>query len=68
MAVRRRRQRQRRNRVPRRFNDRSNPLETLNEAEVFERYRLNLPLYLLLCFEFVFRFMSFFMVINVLHM
>ncbi|XP_065933899.1 putative nuclease HARBI1 [Magallana gigas] len=41
MAVRRRlqRQRRRRNRVPRRFNDRSNPLETLDEAEVFERYR-----------------------------
>ncbi|XP_061177041.1 putative nuclease HARBI1 [Saccostrea echinata] len=41
MAVRRhlQRRRRRRNSILRRMNDRSNPLETLNEAEVFERYR-----------------------------
>ncbi|XP_061191662.1 putative nuclease HARBI1 [Saccostrea echinata] len=41
MAVRRhlRRRRRRRNSILRRMNDRSNPLETLNEAEVFEMYR-----------------------------
>ncbi|XP_062605623.1 putative nuclease HARBI1 [Saccostrea cucullata] len=41
MAVRRclRRRRRRRNLIIRRLNDRSNPLEALNEAEVFDRYR-----------------------------
>lgn len=40
MAVRKRlqRRRRRRNAVPRRLNDCSNPLESLNEAGVFDRY------------------------------
>ena len=41
MAVRRLLQRRRRRRlaIPRRLNDRSNPLESLSNAEVFDRYR-----------------------------
>jgi hypothetical protein len=41
MAVRRRLQRRRRRRIgiPRRLNDRSNPLESLSTVEVFDRYR-----------------------------